>query len=140
VEFLPEGEHFNNTYFVKVSMQQLLENICPEMEKNDPKPILLHLDNTHPHNSKAVQEFMVQNHISRSPQPQYSLDIAPCNYFLFGNVKRLLAGMRAAGIDELSEKVITILEDRSHEQLRAVFDALVARIEKVIEFKGGYYQ
>jgi hypothetical protein len=55
VKFLPEGEHFNTAYFVEVIMQRLLENVCPGMEENDPKPILLHLDNARPHNSKAVQ-------------------------------------------------------------------------------------
>jgi hypothetical protein len=55
-------------------------------------------------------------------------------------MKRLLAGMRAAGVDELSEKVIAILEDIPHEQFRVVFDAWVARIEKVIELKSDYYQ
>lgn len=42
----------------------------------------IHMDNAHPHNAKLTTKKMNELHIERLPQPPYSPDISPNNFFI----------------------------------------------------------
>ena len=55
---------------------------------------LLHHDNVPAYTSLLVREFLAKNNTVTMPQPQYSPNIAPCEFFLFSKIKRTLKGRR----------------------------------------------
>ena len=90
VDDLPEGEHYNSTYFAEHVLRPLAgkkEKIWP-MRKNH--KIWIHLDNCKAHNSKHPDEEIQLLGFKRAPHPPYSPDLAPSDFFLFDHVKRKL--------------------------------------------------
>ena len=65
---------------------------------------ILHHDNAPAHTSMLVREFLAKNKIVIMPQPPYSLDLTPADFFLFPKVKTPLRGMRFATIEEIKGK------------------------------------
>ena len=70
---------------------------------------LLHHDNAPAHTSLLVREFLAKNNTVTMPQPPYSPNMAPCDFFLFPKIKRTLKcrrftainGIKSASLKEL---------------------------------------
>ena len=80
-EFLPVGRTVNKEYYLEV-MRRLREAIRkkrPELWKNN--SWLLHHDNAPAHSSLLVSNFLAKNNTTIMPQPPYSPDLAPCDFF-----------------------------------------------------------
>ncbi|UYV68193.1 hypothetical protein LAZ67_5003332 [Cordylochernes scorpioides] len=71
----------------------------PDLWKN--KNWLLHHDNAPAHTSLLVRDFLAKNNTLMMPQPPYSPDLAPCDFFLFPKLKRPMKGRRYATLDEI---------------------------------------
>ncbi|KAG5344387.1 SETMR methyltransferase, partial [Acromyrmex heyeri] len=48
-----------------------------------------------------LREFLAKNNTLMMPQPPYSSDLAPCDFFLFSKLKRPMKGRRYATIEEI---------------------------------------
>ncbi|UYV80992.1 hypothetical protein LAZ67_19002427 [Cordylochernes scorpioides] len=91
-EFLPQGRTVNKEYYLQV-MRNLREAIRlkrPDLWKN--KNWLLHHDNAPAHTSLLVRDLLAKNNTLMMPQPPYSPDLAPCDFFLFPKLKRPMKG------------------------------------------------
>ena len=103
------------------------------MEKN----LLLH-DNAPVHKSRltmaAIQEcrFQLINH------PPYSPDLAPSDYFLFGNLKHHLRGTRFGDDDDLKSAVEEYFDGCDKSFFLKGLKNLKSRCEKCIEVLGDY--
>jgi hypothetical protein len=86
VLFAPK-EISNRVFFV----YRVLAGFNKELGRMRPmkrsRDIFLHLDNATPH--RALQDFDRLG-ISRLSDPPYSQDLAPCDFWLFGTLKRKL--------------------------------------------------
>ncbi|UYV60110.1 hypothetical protein LAZ67_1000019 [Cordylochernes scorpioides] len=83
----------------------------PDLWKN--KNWLLHHDNAPAHTSLLVRDFLAKNNTLMMPQPPYSPDSAPCDFFLFPKLKRPMKGRRYAMLDEIKTE--------SKEELKKIF-------------------
>ena len=109
VEALDDNMVFNADYF----RDEILEQInCKTSEDRETleNNLILHYDNARPHISKKVQEYLEQNGIIRAPQPPYSPDIAPSDFYLFGYMKEQLKGCKFSSKEALLSEIISILE------------------------------
>jgi hypothetical protein len=68
------------------------------------------LDNCHVRRSKRANEFFEANRTVRVPQPPCSPDLAPSDFWLFGNLKESLAGQTFDDPEELFDAIIDFLE------------------------------
>ncbi|UYV65632.1 hypothetical protein LAZ67_3004911 [Cordylochernes scorpioides] len=71
----------------------------PDLWKN--KNWLLHHDNAPAHTLLLVRDFLAKNNTLMMPQPPYSPDLAPCDFFLFPKLKRPMKGRCYATLDEI---------------------------------------
>ena len=69
------------------------------------KVLFLH-DNALAHTSAVATAKLVELHYELLPHLPYSPDLAPCDFFLFSNLKKSLAGQKF----ESSEEVIAATE------------------------------
>ena len=83
-------------------------------------------------------EYLDQNEIKRAPQPPYSPDIAPSDFFLFGYMKEKLKGCIFNSKEELLEAIYSILETISEQKLKEVFLEWERRLQQIIASKGNY--
>jgi len=62
---------------------------------------LLHHDNAPAHTSLLVRDLLAKINTLMMPQPPYSPDLAPCEFFLLPELKRPMKGRRYATLDEI---------------------------------------
>ncbi|UYV60165.1 hypothetical protein LAZ67_1000173 [Cordylochernes scorpioides] len=100
-EFLPQGRTVNKEYYLQVmrNLREAIRQKRPDLWKN--KNWLLHHDNAPAHTSLLVRDFLAKNNTLMMPQPPYSPDLAPCDFFLFPKLKRPMKGRRYATLDEI---------------------------------------
>ncbi|UYV60717.1 hypothetical protein LAZ67_1002021 [Cordylochernes scorpioides] len=112
-EFLPQGRTVNKEYYLQVmrNLREAIRQKRPDLWKN--KNWLLHHDNAPAHTLLLVRDFLAKNNTLMMPQPPYSPDLAPCDFFLFPKLKRLMKGRRYATLDEI--------KTASKEELKKIF-------------------
>ena len=95
-----------------------------------------HQDNAPVHNSILVTDSLAKMGIKTVPQPPYSPDFTPCNFWLFPKLKEYLRGCRYETIEEMKElwrKSLT----RSHKRTSiGPFQKLLERYNKCIAAGG----
>ena len=86
-EFLPQGHTVNKEYYLEVMrrLRALIRQKRTELWKN--QSWILHRDKASAHTSMLVREFLAKNKAVIMPQPPFSSDLAPANFFLFPKLK-----------------------------------------------------
>ena len=139
VKLLPYGMKFNSNYFINEILEPINEIITPLREEIDQK-IILHFYNTRPHNSNKVIQYLVSHGMDRAPQPPFSPDIAPSDFYLFGYIKKMLQGHSYNTQDDLLSAIMEILNDISPDVLKNVFLHWHERLNKLIDKNGDYIE
>jgi histone-lysine N-methyltransferase SETMAR len=138
IDMLPKGTKFNSNYYITHILTPLCEILKSTEEKNPFRNYVLHADNAKPHVGKLVIEFCESCKLRRAPQPPYSPDIAPSDFFLFGYTKDKLKGLTFASENDLFEEIKNILSKISIDTLHSVFHEWLRRLQKVIDSGGDY--
>ena len=74
--------------------------------------------------------------IKTVPQPPYSPDLAPCDFFLFPKLK----GCRYETIEEMKEAVIKVIDTLTQEDFHGAFQKLLERYNKCIAAGVDYFE
>jgi len=67
-----------------------------------------------------VQQFLAKN-MAVIPHPPYSLDLAPCDFFLFPRMKGQMKGKRFADVSEVKKKTLEVFNNISIEEFQKCF-------------------
>jgi len=70
---------------------------------------ILHHDNTPAHTSHLVQQFLAKHGTAQLQQAPYSPDLAPCDFFLFPRLKKVLKGHRLEATENKRNSTKTLL-------------------------------
>jgi hypothetical protein len=100
------------------------------------RKMVLHFDNASSHTACFTTEYMHQNHLCRAPQPPFSPDLTPSDFYLFGKVKTALMGAVFDDENQLFQAVMTVLEAISREEFERVFEEWLARLDACIQRDG----
>ena len=137
VVVLPRGQIFNKRFFIDVVIDDFIKKVKIPKSRDEKRKVKLHCDNAPVHN---IDEELRQLNIPRVPQPPYSPDLAPCDFYLFGHLKSLLEGKNFASDDQLVDEVQEILHSIPISTLHGVYDEWVQRLKKCIEIGGSYLE
>ena len=74
--------------------------------------------------------------IKTVPHPSYSLDLAPCDFWLFPKLR----GSRYETIEEMKEAVTKVIDTLTQEDLHGAFQKLLERFNKYIAAGGDYFE
>ena len=99
---------------------------------------LLHHDNGPAHTSLLVREFLAKNNTVTMPQPPYSLDMVPCDFFLFSKIKRTLKGRRFTAIDDIKSASLKELKAMPKIEFEKFFEDWKKCWHKCIISNGDY--
>jgi hypothetical protein len=100
----------------------------------------IHHNNEPSRTSFAVRKFLVQHNIRTHPHPPHSLDLAPCDFFLFRKLKTHLRGYHF-GTDENVEAAATrALNNISSEDFLPCFGERHQRWNRCIRSQGAYFK
>ena len=127
-------------WYCNVCLPQVLQSLAQERPKMQEKGIFLHHDNAPAHRARMTQEFLQTTQLVRLPQPAYSPDLAPADFFLFPRMKKNLKGRRFNSRDELVVALQAELDRFSRADLRGCFDAWFQRLHKCLNLAGNYVE
>ena len=139
-EFLPRGQTVNKEYYLQVQrpLRETIRKKRPDLRKNN--SWLLHHDNAPAHTSLLVREFLAKNNTVTMPQPPYSRDMAPCDFFLFPKIKRTLKGRRFIAIDDIKSASLKELKAIPKIEFEKCFEDWKKRWQKCIISNGDYFE
>ena len=87
------------------------------------------------HNSILVTDYLTKIGIKTVPQPPYSPDLDPCDFYLFPK----LTGCRYETIEEMKEAVMKVIDTLTQEDFHGAFQK-VLEWYKCIAVKGDYFK
>ena len=131
VELLINNEKFNSEYFTSVILEKLKEKSSLDQRKGERK-LTVHYDNARPHTARKVFCYLVENRMMKAPHHPFSPDVAPSDFFLFGNVKFKINGLNFDSPEELLDTMKVILDEIPQEILFKVFDEWEIRLKKLL--------
>ena len=139
-EFLPTGQTVNKEYYLSV-MRRLREAVRrkrPDLWDNN--SWFLHHDNAPSHTALVLRDHFVKTSTNIVPQPPYSPDLAPCDFWLFSKLKRPLRGHRFDSIEEIKTESLKALKAIPKEDFAKCFDDWKIRWHKCIAVEGDYFE
>jgi histone-lysine N-methyltransferase SETMAR len=106
------GQKYNSQFFTETVLLSIEKKHAKCRPKLRTTAAHLRVDNAMPHTSKMSIEKIEELGFILVPQPPYSPDLAPCDFFLFGYLKQ-----------HLERKHLT-REDQVIAAVREVFDTI----------------
>ena len=94
-----------------------------------------HQDNAPVHNSILVTDYLTKMGIKTVPQPPYSPEHAPCDFWLLPKLR----GCRYETIEEMKEAVMKVIDTLTQEDFHRAFQKLLERYNKCIAAGGDYF-
>jgi transposase len=138
VDRLPNDAKMNSAYFVTNLLTLFEQAIFPRRKALHQKRLVIHLDNCSAHRSRGSRDWLQEHDMRRMPQPLYSPDLAPSDFYLFPTVKEKLERTQVADEDQFFESLQAILRGIDQEELNRLFQAWVWRVQKVSEGNRDY--
>jgi len=108
-EYALDGQTINREFYVEV-LRRLRESVRrkgPEIWRDG--DWILHHDNAPAHTSHLVQRFLAKHGTVQSQQPPFSPNLAPCDFFLFPRLKKVLKGHRFEVTEDVKRNSTKIL-------------------------------
>jgi len=100
-EYVPRGQTVNKEFY-KTVLQRLRDAVRRHRpEKWRSGNWIPHHDNAPAHRAVTTNEFLAKHNIPSLPHPPCSPDLAPCDFFLFPQLKKTMKGRRFDDIEEV---------------------------------------
>ena len=100
---------------------------------------LLHHYYAPSHTALVLRDHFIKNSTHIVPQPMYSPDLVPCDFWLFPKLKRPLRGTRFESIDEMKAKSKKALMAIPEKNYLTCFENWKRRAYKCISSRGDYF-
>ena len=91
IDYLEKGRTINSEYYMAL-LVRLKEEIAKKRPQMKKKKVLFYQNNAPCHKSIAKIAKLHELHFELLPHPPYSPDLAPSDYYLFVDIKRMLQG------------------------------------------------
>jgi transposase len=130
----------NRWYYLDV-LKRLRESIRrkrPQLWRNN--SWIIHHDNAPAHASLLIRDFLAQHETTVLPQPPYSPDLAPADFFLFQKLKSTLKGQRFQSVQEIKENSLEDLRAIPKNAFQDCFRKWKKRWERCINSQGEYFE
>ena len=137
-EFVPPGQSVNAAFYKKV-----LERLHRSVKRKRPEIASrwkLHHDNAPAHTAFVVTSFLTRIGVEVLPQPPYSPDVSPADFFLFPKLKSRLKGTRFEDVTAIQADVTKFLKDMPDADFQGAFAAWKHRLQKCIDARGEYFE
>ena len=140
VDIMPDKATITATYSTTSVLPKNLLHIQSTARTRRRSQIQLHHDNTAPHKARITQTYLGDNGIRLMEHPQYSPDLAPCDFWLFLKIKSAPAGKPFSRIQDLAKAVHSEMRAIPASEYRECFQMWRMRMERRIEVEGSYFE
>lgn len=139
IDYLQKGKTITGEYYANLldHFNKVLMEKRPHLTK---KKILFHQDNARVHTCAIAMAKFHELHYELLSHPPYSPDLAPCDYFLFPNLKKWLGGKRFSSNEEIMHETNAYFEGLPKSHYIEGIEKLEKRWMKCIELGGDYVE
>jgi len=139
-EYAPDGQTINKEFYLEV-LRRLRESVRRKRpEKRRDGDWILHHDNAPAHTSHLVQQFLANHGTAQLQQSPYSPELAPCDFFLFPRLKKVLKGHRFEATEDIRRNSTKTLLDIPKEEFAKCFQQWHKRRAKCVAAEGSYVE
>ena len=133
VRFWPPYFGIHMVFYLSITLRK--EEIAKKRPYKKKKKVLFHQDSVPCHKLIAT---MVKLHFELLPHPPFSLYLAPSNYYLFAEVKRMLQGKRFGFNEEVITETEACYEAKDKSLYKKGMEMLEKRRNECITLKRDY--
>lgn len=137
-EFVPQGKTVNAEFYKEVL--QRLHKAVKRKRQDLAHRWRLHHDNAPAHTAFLVTSYLTRIGVEVLPQPPYSPDMSPPDFFLFPKVKRCLKGHRFDDIPNIQRAVTKALTGITPTDYSGAYEAWKTRWQRCVDAQGEYFE
>jgi [histone H3]-lysine36 N-dimethyltransferase SETMAR len=139
-EFVPQGQTVNQWYYLDV-LKRLRDAVRRKRHSKWQSGVwMLHHDNAPAHSALSIVEYLAKHNVPLVPQPPYSPDLSPPDFFLFPRLKRFLKGHRFQDVSTIIENTTRELMSISKEDFQSCFAKWQERWNHCVYAGGDYFE
>ena len=127
-------------WYVLDCLPCVLAAVAERRPRTQHRGLLLHHDNAAAHRANATQEFLQMEKVQQLDHPPYSLDLAPCDFFVFPFIKSKLRGVRFDTPDLAVEAFFKHIQAIPQTEWANMFHKWFQPMEKCIDNAGEYFE
>ena len=139
LDFLLKRSTITGVYYANL-LDQLKTVIREKRRGKLSKDVLLQQNNARVHTCKVAMDAVEQNGYELIPYPAYSPDLAPCDFFLFPNLKKNIHGLHFPSDEEVVTAVEEWVNGNNPDFFSSGLMALEHRWSKCITLEGNYIE
>jgi len=137
-ECVPPGQTVNQTFYREV-LERLRERVA-RVRPGIARTWMLHHDNAPCHKAVSINEFLAEKSIPVVPQPPYSLDLSPCDFSLFPQLKNHLKGRHFGALDNIQKSVTDELKGIPAEAFQHCYEQCTQCLHCCVAAQGNYFE
>lgn len=139
IDYLEKGRTINSDYYIAL-LDRLKDEIAEKRPHLQKKKVLLHQDNAPSHKSVKTMAKIHELGFELLPHPPYSPDLAPSDYFLFSDLKRMLVGKKFSSNEEVIAETEAYFEANDKSYYKNGIEKLEDRYNQCITLEGNYVE
>ena len=129
-----------NSEYYEGLLEHLRNDVCRKRPEKWANGFILNHDNAPCHTSLLVWQFLSNKNIKVCPQPPYSLDLAPCDFWLFPKVKMTMKGKRFEPTQDIEVATTVLLKTLTKEDFQNCFRKWQERWDMCVRSNGQYFE
>jgi hypothetical protein len=114
---LPRGQKFNKLYFKDVILHQIDRGLNRGRGQSRTKSTRIHMDNARGHAAGDCIDEIPRLKMTRLPEPAYSSDLSPCNFWFLGFAKQVIQDEVFDNADQLMQRSHLIFDQVTFEDM-----------------------
>jgi len=137
-EWVPAGQIVNQFYYKDI-LERLRKRVMwvrPNIATN----WILHHNNAPAHAAFSVAQFLTSKGITVMPQPPYSSDLAPCDFFLFQKTKSAVKGHHFESTEDIQRSVMQAFNDIPQAAFQECYKQWQYRWKTCVQVQGMYFE
>jgi histone-lysine N-methyltransferase SETMAR len=135
---LPPGGRFTQYYFINTVLPDIVHERGQILRRVRPADFFVHMDNSMCHNGRKVTDELENLKLDRVAHTPYSLDLSPCDFWLFGRLKQNIQDRVFDTTEEILMAIRNVWSEVTFDDLQSVFFDWIQRVEYVIEHEEKY--
>ena len=137
IEYLEKGKYINSDYYIEL-LVRLKDEIAKKQPHMKKKKIIFHHDNAPCYKSMKTMAKLSELGYELLSHPPYSPDLAPSEYWLFADLKKMLQGKRFGSNEEVIAGTEAYFEAKDKSFYKHGIEKLEKRWNDCIALEGDY--
>ena len=141
LEFVDKGMITTERYIqILRRFRESVRRKRPQLWIHQRDKFILLQDSASAHTSNLAAEYFHKVDMDLLSHPPYSPDLAPCDFWAFPHLKKIIRGHRFLSLDDLKVEVSRTLRSIPEETFREAMDKLAVWYQKCIDAQGDYFE